>query len=51
MYVAKSKALISCGVTTQLICAFAAVLLLFSHLQKAGFLMTRIICVICTCNL
>ena len=31
MYVAKAKALISCAVTRQLICAFV------SHMQNAGF--------------
>ena len=36
IYVAKPKALISCAVTVQLICAF------FSHMQKAGFLITRL---------
>ena len=37
-YVAKTKALISFAVTAKLICA------LFSHMQKAGFLTTRLIC-------
>ena len=33
IHVAKTKALISCAVTVQLICAF------ISHMQKSGFLM------------
>ena len=36
MYVAKTKALISCAVTTQLVCAFVFVY------SKKGFLMTRL---------
>ena len=36
-YVAKTKVLISCAVTAQLICVFVL------HLQKAGFLITRLI--------
>ena len=43
IYVVKTKALISCAVTAQLIvCSCSAPL--FSHLQKASFLMTRLIC-------
>ena len=38
--VAKTKALISCAVTAQLICAFV-----FAY-AKSGFLMTRLICFI-----
>ena len=38
IHVAKTKALISCAVTAQLICVF----FVFSHMQKAGFLMTRL---------
>ena len=37
MYVAKTKALINCAVTAQLICAFV-----FAH-AKVGFLMKRLI--------
>ena len=37
IYVAKTKALISCAVTVQLICVFV-----FAYMQKAGFLMTRL---------
>ena len=36
MYVAKTKALISCAVTVQLICGFIVAY------EKAGFLMTRL---------
>ena len=38
VYVAKTKALISCTVTAQLICTFV-----FAYMQKAGFLMMRLI--------
>ena len=37
IHVAKTKALISCKVTAQLICVFV-----FAYMQKAGFLMTRL---------
>ena len=35
-----TKALIRCAVTAQLICIFV------SHMQKAGFVMTRLICIL-----
>ena len=38
MYVAKTKVLISCAVTVQLICV------LFSHMQNAGFIITWLVC-------
>ena len=37
IYVAKTKALIGCAVTAQLICVF------FLHMQNVGSLMTRLI--------
>ena len=37
IHVAKTKALISCAVTAQLICVFV-----FANMQKAGFLITRL---------
>ena len=38
IYVAKTKALIICAVTAQLICGFV-----FAYMQKDGFLLTRLI--------
>ena len=39
-YVVKTKALISCAVTAQLICAFVF------NMHKAGFLMTGLLCLL-----